>query len=606
LAKDGVIDTAPMYRPEDGLNRAELIKMVMTATDGLEGYLPPANPTFDDVLPGAWYTNYIEAAATKGIVYGYTDAEGNLTGKFGPNDTVTRAEAAKILVNAFAISTELELNSVFPDVKPDDWFHDYVVTAYNESILDGYNNGIFGPGDPITRAQIAKLIVNAQNPVERSDNDLLNDDVSPGFLDDPEEYDEEESGVEEGVEEEVPQAEANTASIEAMSIQGGASEVFVAKYNFRALYEGFRVETVTVVNDITGNKMGDQAVNTPAIRNILLKFPDKDGREATASAAMGADGKTRFSGLDFFIPRYEEAFLEIYADLTPFSEVGESLSGQVFRLGLQDINNNSDTFRAVGDVSSAVIGYNGSQLSVTSSQSPQFTVRRSTPLLSRNELPTNLVGGDTTLFSFNVAAEGSSGIGLARLTFDLSVNEASGADLSLNDFRFYRGSTLLSDVTIYDATGLQDLSATGGGSLTSGLSSVVVSFDQEEVISGGDSLTYSLKAQANNVQNNDTLSVGLSDGDEEAVLSGLTAINQPNTGKVYVSGDATAGIFTAASDFSQSAGVGRDLIWSDRSADVHLYPTVSGGIITSDSGSYDWTNGYQLGLSGLSDQVLSR
>ena len=167
LVNDGVIDATDSYRPNDALNRAELVKMVITAVDGLAGYEAPATPTFDDVPTTAWYYDYVEAAVQLGIVNGYTDAAGNLTGMFGPADTVNRAAATKILVNAFSVPTTLTPASIFPDVTSGAWYYDYVVTAYNQSVLDGYANGYFGPADPVTRAQVAKLVVNSKNPVAR-------------------------------------------------------------------------------------------------------------------------------------------------------------------------------------------------------------------------------------------------------------------------------------------------------------------------------------------------------------------------------------------------------------------------------------------------------
>ena len=167
LVDDGVVDAGNAFRPNDSLNRAELVKIVITAIDGLADYEAPATPTFDDVPTNAWYYDYVEAAVQLGIVEGYKNAQGNLTGKFGPSDIVNRAAATKILVNAFSVPTTLSPASKFSDVKSGAWFYDFVVTAYNQSILDGYANGKFGPSDPVTRAQVAKLVVNAQNPTER-------------------------------------------------------------------------------------------------------------------------------------------------------------------------------------------------------------------------------------------------------------------------------------------------------------------------------------------------------------------------------------------------------------------------------------------------------
>jgi hypothetical protein len=165
LVDEGAVDKGENFRPNDNLNRVELVKMVIVMINGLSDYATPTAPTFDDVPANTWFHDYVEAAVQLGIVSGYTDVSGNLTGNFGPSDTVNRAQAAKIIVEAFAMPITLSPPSIFPDVLPGIWFYNYVITAYNLSVLDGYGDGNFGPADPVTRAQIAKMITNAANPV---------------------------------------------------------------------------------------------------------------------------------------------------------------------------------------------------------------------------------------------------------------------------------------------------------------------------------------------------------------------------------------------------------------------------------------------------------
>ena len=167
LVADGVVQAGGEYRPDDTLTRAELAEMVILATSGLSEYVAPEEPTFIDVPLDSPYFNYVEAAVQLDIVSGLKDVDGNLMGVFSPDGPVNRATAAKILTNAFDLPVESGIDSVFPDVPQDAWFYDFVVSVYNQSIIDGYDNGFFGPADPITRAQMAKLIVNAQNPLER-------------------------------------------------------------------------------------------------------------------------------------------------------------------------------------------------------------------------------------------------------------------------------------------------------------------------------------------------------------------------------------------------------------------------------------------------------
>lgn len=62
-----------------------------------------ASLTFSDVEKTGPYAPAIAKAATDGVVSGYTDAEGNLTGEFGPAKNVTRAEFAKIVSIALQV-----------------------------------------------------------------------------------------------------------------------------------------------------------------------------------------------------------------------------------------------------------------------------------------------------------------------------------------------------------------------------------------------------------------------------------------------------------------------------------------------------------------------
>ncbi len=168
LVTDGIIEKTNTFRPDEKQKRQELIKWVIIATNGLASYEEPIIPTFDDVPITSKYYKYIEAAVQMKIIIGYTDNFGNPLAKFGPLDNVTRAEATKILINSFKIPTLLELDSSFSDINKNHWYHDFVITAYNYSILDGYKDDKFGPGDPITKSQMAKLIANAKTPVIRT------------------------------------------------------------------------------------------------------------------------------------------------------------------------------------------------------------------------------------------------------------------------------------------------------------------------------------------------------------------------------------------------------------------------------------------------------
>ena len=71
LVDEGAIDVADSFRPDDSINRAELVKMAIAAIDGLIDYEPPAYPTFKDVPEDEWFYKYVESALQLGIVNGY-------------------------------------------------------------------------------------------------------------------------------------------------------------------------------------------------------------------------------------------------------------------------------------------------------------------------------------------------------------------------------------------------------------------------------------------------------------------------------------------------------------------------------------------------------
>jgi hypothetical protein len=108
---------------------------------------------------------YINAAKAAGIVGGVGG------GNYAPNATVTRAQAAKMLVKAFGLDVHTEKGPNFTDVPKngEQWMYDAVETAYYWSITNGTSTSTFAPNDPVTRAQAAAFTVRARNPKVRSE-----------------------------------------------------------------------------------------------------------------------------------------------------------------------------------------------------------------------------------------------------------------------------------------------------------------------------------------------------------------------------------------------------------------------------------------------------
>lgn len=95
LYSDGSIPVSRLATREEVL--ITLLQAFQVSVDPVAG--ESVSP-FTDVSPSTQFYGAILRAKTDGIVSGYSDEQGNLLGTFGPQDPITRAEAAKILTLA--------------------------------------------------------------------------------------------------------------------------------------------------------------------------------------------------------------------------------------------------------------------------------------------------------------------------------------------------------------------------------------------------------------------------------------------------------------------------------------------------------------------------
>lgn len=98
----------------------------------------------------------IEYLYDLGVIEGYGDH------KYGPTDTLTRAQACAIIVRAMLTDEEIfrDYNDTFVDVNWNEWYREYVDTAYRHDYMHGYGKGYFGPTDKVTYAQFATIVTN--------------------------------------------------------------------------------------------------------------------------------------------------------------------------------------------------------------------------------------------------------------------------------------------------------------------------------------------------------------------------------------------------------------------------------------------------------------
>ena len=165
LSDQGVVSGSDgEYRPADYLNRAEAAKLMVLGYVGEDELDEDYDAGFTDVEEDAWYASYVNTAAKLGIVEGYTDEEGELTGEYGPSDYITRAAFAKMVVNAAGLEEDTTDAPHFSDVEDGAWYYEFVETAYNNGVVSGYSDGTYKPGDNVNRAESSKMIYLGQNP----------------------------------------------------------------------------------------------------------------------------------------------------------------------------------------------------------------------------------------------------------------------------------------------------------------------------------------------------------------------------------------------------------------------------------------------------------
>ncbi|MDD3879089.1 MAG: S-layer homology domain-containing protein [Syntrophomonas sp.] len=101
-------------------------------------------------ISGNWAESSIRILLAAGAISGYPDKS------FRPNQNITRAEFTTVLVKAFRLTPTN--GNEFTDCKSH-WAQHYISTAATHGIVQGYSKNVFAPDQPITREQMAVMMV---------------------------------------------------------------------------------------------------------------------------------------------------------------------------------------------------------------------------------------------------------------------------------------------------------------------------------------------------------------------------------------------------------------------------------------------------------------
>ena len=154
LYADGIIKgrTSTIFAPDAQITRAEITKIIIGAFD-ISTSSVSQNP-FVDVDKNQWYATYIQAAKNSGIV-------DSTKRNFRPNDPVSRAEAVKMIFSAAGSTLPQNSRLTFSDTNSNLWYAPFVSLAVEKGIVKGYAGNLFKPADSITRAEASKIILKA-------------------------------------------------------------------------------------------------------------------------------------------------------------------------------------------------------------------------------------------------------------------------------------------------------------------------------------------------------------------------------------------------------------------------------------------------------------
>ncbi|GIP21772.1 Ig-like domain-containing protein [Paenibacillus sp. J22TS3] len=109
-----------------------------------------------------WARNDINELASKLII------DGRNTNQFQPNQNITRSEFAVYIAKGLGLSPDVSSGSRFRDVPPGLSSVGYINAAAKAGIITGNTDGTFQPLNPITREQMAIMMVRAMSTAGRN------------------------------------------------------------------------------------------------------------------------------------------------------------------------------------------------------------------------------------------------------------------------------------------------------------------------------------------------------------------------------------------------------------------------------------------------------
>ncbi len=143
------------FGPADNVTIEQMTKVLVTAL-GM-GPEDCKKPTLNLTASGSWSAPYMACAELRQLpVIG--------DGSVDVHRNATRLEVVATILSAYKVMPETGTGASFLDVTATSQFAGFIAKAKSDGIISGYadangvSTGLFGPNDPITRAEFAKIM----------------------------------------------------------------------------------------------------------------------------------------------------------------------------------------------------------------------------------------------------------------------------------------------------------------------------------------------------------------------------------------------------------------------------------------------------------------
>ncbi len=157
--------TLTTFVPNDYITRAEWIKIIDLTFGHLPSEVEGIETEFLDVTEADWFYYYVVLAEQEGVAR-ISDRGSD----FHPNDYITRGDAILYAIRmARQTSYDYDVESIFTDVKNDDYYAYAIAIAYEtmvttgdgstQHIVEGYEDDTFKPENPLARSEAIAIAI---------------------------------------------------------------------------------------------------------------------------------------------------------------------------------------------------------------------------------------------------------------------------------------------------------------------------------------------------------------------------------------------------------------------------------------------------------------